>query len=137
MDPSFYDSEFKAYVAKLPTEDRDGLLESLFNNMVNIMGMYYRELGHSDREVGMHIKTEVESVKKLIRQRVEQFPSEPVGKPMVDPVSGDVVNADDLDPGQAPEPKNPCVPPVPMDDQFNNDCMIDLGLILSEFGVRE
>ena len=114
----YFDDELKNQVAKLTEEDRLRLIESLFNAMTNSMGAFYSAAGHSDREIQMLINTEIKGVKQLVADRVKELE-------LVDKVLTD----------EAPEEGSLTHKP-PMDDQMVNDALIDLGLILKEFGVK-
>lgn len=113
----YYDDEMRDGIAKLTKEDRLRLMESLFNAMTSSMRAFYLSAGHSDREIQMLINTEIKGVKELIRNRVSELDA-------VDIAVDEKVS-------ESSEPTKSVT-----DDQMVNDAMIDLGLILKEFGVK-
>lgn len=122
MEPKrYYDDELKQCVAKLPQTDILGLLESIFNSMSALMGLYYKECGHKDADIELKISQEIAAIKTLVRHRSDQFPDEP------SPEALKAMKSKQMMSGFG----------VPCDDQFINDATIDLGLILSEFGVKK
>lgn len=114
----YYDDELKSQVAKLTEADRLKLIGSLFNAMTNSMRAFYLQAGHSDREIDIMINNEIKGVRQLVAARVRDLEVE--ANTIIDPDSG--------------VPLTEAKPP--MDDQMVNDAMIDLGLIIQEFGVK-
>ena len=85
--------------------------------MTNSMKAFYLQAGHSDREIQMLINTEIKGVKELIASRLHSVDER------------DSIIDEKL--SETTEPTR-----IPADDQLVNDAMIDLGLILKEFGVK-
>lgn len=113
----FYDDEIQNGIAKLPTEDHLGLLRSLFNSMVNSMRAYYHLRGLTQADADSLIENEVLGVKELIRHRLIEIETEspkPLDNPSLEP--------------RATEPT---------DDQFENDCAIDLHFLMEKVSKRK
>jgi hypothetical protein len=116
MPPENYYELLKNNILKLSDSDKNELLESVFVGMTTAMSLYYRELGHSDREISVQVDREVANLRDLINERL---------------ASDEHVVADLVDKYKAKEDVE--VEPVelePTDDQFENDATIDMHLIM-------
>jgi len=110
----FYDEEIKQSTSSLSQDDLLALVESLFNNMVHTMRVYYLNIGHSDKEVQMLIKREVDAVKQLLSKRVKS-------------------QSIDEDSPVEKKPKNKTQEFNSIfGNQFKNDALIDLNLLMGE-----
>ncbi len=100
---SYYDDEIRQSIARLTTEDKLDLIESLFNGMSVAMTAYHYMNGKSSSEIDLLMAKEVNGIKALVKARI----------------------ATTLATFNRPK--------AATDDQFVNDATIDMNLILSEF----
>lgn len=104
---NYYDDEIRQSIAKLSTEDKLDLIESLFNGMATAMNAYHYMNGKTSGEIDFLMNKEVEGIKALVKERI----------------STTLITFK--------RPKGPT------DDQFVNDATIDMNLILSELNKKK
>ena len=67
-----YTEELKNKVNSLRIEDKELLIETLFAATMNAIRAYHLSIGHSDREINMHVQTEASRLNELITDRVRK-----------------------------------------------------------------